>query len=77
MSRLSQSTLVSCQLKKDGCRDRTYIENYQVLCWKKKTKKVKAFIASIAAGSGATVCLDGIRSQIGEVENGILNRLLE
>ena len=31
------------------------------------TKKVKAFIASIAAGSSATVCLDGIRN-IGEVE---------
>ena len=42
-----------------------------------KIKKVKAFIASIAAGSGATVCLDAIRSHIGEVENGILNGLLE
>ena len=30
------------------------------------TKKVKAFIA---AGTGATVCLDGIRSDIGELEN--------
>ena len=42
-----------------------------------KTKKVKAFIAGIVAGSGATVCLDGIQRHIGEVENSITNGLLE
>ena len=77
MSRLSQGTLVSCQFKKNGCRGGKK-RTWKIVKWSAgEDKKDRAFIASIAAGSGATVSLDGIRSHIGDVENGFLNGLLE